>query len=244
MTNQTIDTLMSHRSTRKFTDEPIPDDVVETIASAGFAASTSNNIQAATAIRVRDSGKRAAIAALAGGQQYVTTCAAFLVWCADLHRSAEACKLGGGIFEPGMTEHMVIATVDAALAAQNAAVAAESNGLGICYIGGIRNDPAQMTSILNLPAQVFPVFGMCIGVPAEEVPLKPRLPLSVTLKEETYDNADDEKHLRDYDAVMREYYTDRGAANRSWIADMSKLLGKESRPHMKAFLNSQNLGTR
>ena len=82
--------LKQHRSIRKFTDEPISDEMVNDIIGAGLAAATSSNLQGTTVIRVRDTEKRAAIAALAGGQTYVETAAAFFIWCADLHRSSVA----------------------------------------------------------------------------------------------------------------------------------------------------------
>jgi nitroreductase len=233
-----IDLLRSHRSIRKFADEPISDEVVEEIITAGFAAATSSNLQGATVVRVRNADTRAAIATVAGGQKHVETAAAFFVWCADLHRSGIACEMGGGSFVTGMTEHFLIATVDCALAAQNAVIAAESMGLGICYIGGIRNDPAVIAELLDLPEQVYPVFGLCIGRPAQDPDLKPRLPLAVTLKEERYDDSADRGHIADYDERMSEYYATRtgGTKDTTWTADMSALLGKESRPHMRQFL--------
>ena len=118
---------------------------------------------------------------------------------------------------------------------------AESLGLGICYIGGIRNDPARVTELLELPDQVVPLFGLCLGWPAQDPQLKPRLPLSVTLKEETYDETDDRDGIAAYDEEMREYYHVRtgGKVDRVWSEDMSSLLGKESRPHMRGYLESQ-----
>lgn len=238
-----IELLHGHRSIRKFTDEPLDDEAVASIVSAGLASATSSNLQGVTVIRVRRAGTRRAIAELAGGQAYVETAAVFLVWCADLHRSAVACEIAGGEFHAGMTEHFIIAATDCAIAAQSSVVAAESMGLGICYIGGIRNDPTQMTSLLELPDQVVPLFGMCLGWPDQDPALKPRLPLSVTLKEETYDETDDRGGIAAYDEQMREYYRERtgGEIDRTWSADMSALLGKESRPHMRPYLESQDM---
>ncbi len=242
----TIDLLRSHRSIRKFTEQPVDDDLAESIITAGLSAATSSNLQGTTVIRVRNPNTRAAIAELAGGQTYVETAGAFFVWCADLHRSAVACEMAGGEFHGGMTEHFIIATTDCAIAAQNAVVAAESVGLGICYIGGIRNDPAQMTELLDLPEQVVPLFGLCIGWPDQDPALKPRLPISVTLKEETYDTTSEREGIAAYDAHMREYYLERtkGKVDRTWSADMSALLGKESRPHMRSYLDSQGMNQR
>ncbi len=233
-----IDLLKSHRSIRKYTDEPIDEELLESIVSAGLAAATSSNLQGTTVIRVRNPETRAAIAACAGGLPYIESAAAFFVWCADLHRSAVACELAGGEFSAGMTEHFMIATVDCALAAQQAVVAAESVGLGTCYIGSIRNDPQPVADLLELPDQVYPLMGLCLGWSAQDPMRKPRLPLSVTLKEETYDETNDVAGIEAYDEQMREYYLERtrGKIDRIWSADMSSLLGKESRPHMREFL--------
>jgi nitroreductase len=237
----TLDLLMNHRSIRKFTEEPVTDEMVESIIRAGLFSATSSNLQGATVIRVRNPEKRTAIATLAGGQSYVETAGAFFVWCADLHRSSVACEMAEGSFVPGVTEHFIIAVVDCVIAAQSAVAASESLGLGICYIGGIRNDPAQMTELLELPDQVVPLFGMCIGWPDQNPDRKPRLPLSVTLKEDRYDESGDVEGIRAYDERMREYYRVRtqGKVDRTWTADMSGPLGKESRPHMRRFLADQ-----
>ncbi len=241
-----ISLLKRHRSIRKFTEEPVPEETLNEIIAAGFAAATSSNLQGATVIRVRAPETRAAIAKVAGGQTHIETAAAFYVWCADLHRSALACEANGGDFSAGMTEHFMIATVDCALAAQNAVVAAESLGLGICYIGAVRNDPAQVTKLLRLPQQVYPLFGLCLGWPDQDPELKPRLPLSVTLKEEFYDERTDAAGIADYDEQMRAYYHARtdGKIDRVWSADMEALLGKESRPHMRDFLANQGFTMR
>ena len=154
--------------------------------------------------------------------------------------------MGGGSLSEGMTEHFIIATTDCALAAQNAVVAAESLGLGICYIGGIRNDPQQVADLLELPDQVYPVFGLCLGWPDQDPMLKPRLPLALTLKEERYETANEQELIAEYDETLRSYYLERtgGARESTWTADMSGLLGKESRPHMKEFLAKRGFSMR
>lgn len=236
-----VEMLQSHRSIRKFTEDPVTDEMVADVVRAGLSAATSSNLQGTTVIRVRKPETRTAIATLAGGQTYVEQAGAFMVWCADLHRSSVACEMADGEFSAGMTEHFIIAATDCAIAAQSAVAAAESLGLGICYIGGIRNDPAQMTELLGLPEQVVPLFGLCLGWPDQDPAIKPRLPLSVTLKEETYDESNDRAGIEAYDETMRGYYLDRtgGKLDRTWSADMSALLGKESRPHMRGYLAGQ-----
>jgi len=239
--NSVMQLLRSHRSIRKFADKPVDDDLLHEIVRCGQAAATSSNIQATTVIRVRKTETRREIARVAGDQKYVTTAGAFLMFCADLNRSRQACEMQGGDFVAGMTEHFIIATVDVALFAQNCAVAAESAGLGICYIGGIRNDPERVSALLNLPDQVYPVFGFCLGYPAQAPEVKPRLPLSVILKQEQYQNSDDTKGVPEYDKQLRIYYITRtgGTKDSCWTQEMKALVGKESRPHMRGFLKSR-----
>jgi nitroreductase len=236
--NDTIKLLQSHRSIRRFVDEPLADEVVAEIVRSAQAAATSSNVQAVTVIRVRNADTRARIAEVAGGQDHITTAGAFLVWCADLRRSGVACRIGGGSVTTGMTEQFLIATIDVALAAQNAVVAAESLGLGICYIGAVRNDPQTVSDLLDLPAQVYPVFGLCLGVPLQDPEVKPRLPLEAVLMEESYRTGDEATHIGRYDQSMQAYYRSRtgGTKDSTWSSEMARLLEGERRPHMRRFL--------
>jgi len=173
--NPVTELLRAHRSIRKFSDEAVDDNTVTEIVACAQAAATSSNVQATTVIRIRDAARREQLAGLAGGQSYVASSAVFLVFCADLNRTRLACGLQDTDMVEGMTEHFMIATIDVALAAQNAVIAAESLGLGICYIGGLRNNPAAVSDLLSLPDQVYPVFGLCLGHPAQDPEVKPRL---------------------------------------------------------------------
>lgn len=230
--------LRSHRSIRAFTDEPVDDATVAEIIRCGMAAATSSNIQATTVIRVRAADTRARIAEIAGGQRHVVDAPVFVVFCADLHRPGLACASQGVTPTPGMTEQFIIATVDVALAGQNAVIAAESLGLGACYIGAVRNDPATVSSLLELPDHVYPVFGLCLGRPAQNPDVKPRLPLEAVLKEERYSDAGDLVHIAAYDDTMRAYYGSRsgGTKDSTWSNEMAALVGTERRPHMRSFL--------
>jgi len=244
--NDTIDRLLSHTSIRAFSDRAIDDATVRTLIACAQAAATSSNVQASTVIQVRDAGTRAEMARLAGNQAYVATAPVFLVWCADLKRAADACARAGGQFEPGMTEHFIIATVDVALAAQNAVVAAESLGLGVCYIGGIRNAPSEMADLLGLPDQVYPVFGLCLGYPDHLPQLKPRLPLDAVLMQERYQADAQAAQVADYDETLLGYYAQRASHAKvsDWSGAMRALVGKESRPWMREFLSRRGFRMR
>ncbi len=239
--NAVIDLLKSHTSIRKFTDQPIDDDLFEDLIKAGQAAATSSFLQVTTFIRVMNPDSREKIAAFAGGQPYVRTAAEFLVFCADLKRPGDCCTQYDKPFEGDYTEHFTIAVVDVALMAQNVVVAAESAGLGICYIGGIRNDPRGVSDLLQIPSRVFPVFGLCLGYPDQSPEVKPRLPISVVVKDEVYNEDDDGQAIADYDDQVSAYYGTRtgGGHGVTWSNQVSALLSEKTRPHMRGFLAEQ-----
>lgn len=230
--NETIERLLRHRSVRRFTDEPVGRERLELIIRSAQMASTSSNMQAYSVIAVDDPDKRRQIAEWAGGQRHVEQAPVFLVWCADLYRFGEAVRMHGGSFEPTL-EYFIVSTVDAALAAQNAAVAAESLGLGIVYIGGIRNRLSDVAELLQVPPLVYPVFGMCIGVPADDPDIRPRLPLEAVLHREAYDAAGQEAYIRQYDETYRQYAAGRkgGTKQTTWSRDMEARTRYPSRRH-------------
>ncbi|MCL4154236.1 UNVERIFIED_CONTAM: hypothetical protein GTU68_048098 [Idotea baltica] len=239
--NDVIKLLLSHRSIRKFSDQAIDQETINTIVAAGQAAATSSNVQGTTVIQVANPESREKLVEYSGGQKYIASAAAFLVFCADLKRSAQACDSHGGEFTQGMTEHFIIATVDVALFAQNCVIAAESLGMGICYIGGLRNNPNDVSDLLGLPDNVYPVFGLCLGYPEQDPEVKPRLPLEAVLMQESYDASLLEPGITEYDEHIRAYYRSRtgGKKDSNWSVEMKALVGKESRPHMRSFLDAK-----
>ncbi|MDO6459083.1 oxygen-insensitive NADPH nitroreductase [Granulosicoccaceae sp. 1_MG-2023] len=239
--NATIDLLKSHRSIRKYTDQPVGDEALETIISAGQAAATSSFVQATTVIRVTDPEHRKQLRHMAGDQPYIEKAPEFLVFCADLARASLCCEMHGIEAQADYTEQFIIATVDTGLFAQNCAVAAESMGLGICYIGGIRNNIADVAELLGLPEHVYPVFGFCIGHPDQDPDLRPRLPMSVVLKEGSYSDDGDRETIADYDKVVEAYYAKRrgGSKAMTWTRQVAGLLSEKCRPHMLPFLHSK-----
>lgn len=240
--NDTISLLMRHASVRKFKDMPVSEEQLTAIIGAGQMASTSSNVQAYSVIAVTDSALKSELAGLAGNQAYVEQCPVFLVWCADLYRLREVTKphLQGETSYEDSTENLIVATVDVALAAQNAAVAAESLGLGIVYIGGIRNQIAKVSELLGLPELVYPVFGMCVGYPDPDgaSSLRPRLPLEAVLHRNHYNAEATVEQVKTYDQVSSDYMRKRthGAKDTPWSVIMAERLAQPARLHMKEFL--------
>ncbi|OWV30788.1 oxygen-insensitive NADPH nitroreductase [Halomonas campaniensis] len=234
--NDVIKLLKSHRSIRRFSDRPISSELLRELIEAGQGAATSSHVQAYTVIHVKNQANREQIAELAGGQGYIATCSDFLVFCADMKRPTEASERTGANVVRGMTEQLLVATVDTALMAQNVAVAAESEGLGICYIGGIRNNPQQISDLLRLPKHVYPVFGMCLGYPDQAPEVKPRLPVKAVLKEDYY--TEDDEQVEAFDTTMQAYYQARSSSNKDtdWSRNLKPLFDNKLRPHMRDFL--------
>ncbi|MEC7126044.1 MAG: oxygen-insensitive NADPH nitroreductase, partial [Pseudomonadota bacterium] len=117
----------------------------------------------------------------------------------------------------------------------------KTEGLGICYIGGIRNNPGPVSALLRLPQGVYPVFGLCLGYPDQDPEIKPRLPVPVVVKQDYYNEEGDADQIEEYDEAIREYYRTRtgGGHGISWSEQVATLLSEKSRPHMKAFLADQ-----
>ncbi len=202
MSTPTIELIRRHGSVRHYQPDPVPADMIETIVAAAQRSSTSSNLQMWSVVAVTDANSRACLAPLCGNQEHIAEAPVFLVWCADLSRLDRACQLRGYSQVTEYVENFLVAAVDCAIAAQTAALAAESLGLGICYIGGVRTHPQRIVDLLTLPWLVFPITGMTLGWPATTPALRPRLPLNAVLHWETYDRCHEDQALRDYDRVM------------------------------------------
>ena len=122
----------------------------------------------------------------------------------------------------------LMGVIDAALAAQNAVVAAEAMGLGTVYVGGMRNQPEEVAKVLGTPANVFPVFGLVVGRPdpAKPAAIKPRLPQSAVLHREQYQvPADQTQEIGDYNEALRQFMRTHGMREVDWSAQVVERLG-------------------
>jgi nitroreductase len=229
--------MQRHRSVRRYTGEPIGEELLVELIRAGQGAASSSFIQAYSVVRVTRAAARSALARAAGDQTWIEQAAEFLVFCADLRRVDAVCQgQGAGPLE-GWTEHSLAAVVDTALMAQNCLLAAESVGLGGVFIGGLRNEPAVVAETLRLPELVVPVFGLCLGWPAEEPQVKPRLPSAIILHQDTYRDPD-LAVIADYDQTMAVYYAGRSCKlrGRDWSQTTAKAVQGKKREHLLPFL--------
>lgn len=236
-----IKLLQSHTSVRRYTDEEIPKEVLHDLILAGQHASSSHFVQAYSVVHVTDEQKKEELKKWADNHVQFDTAAVILVFCADLKRLEIATKMHGESFEGSTAENLLVSVIDTALFAQNVAVAAESKGYGICYIGGIRNNIEKISDLLQLPNYVIPLFGMTIGVPVRRNEVKPRLPLKAILHENKYDESKYELLLEKYDQKMIDYYNKRSTnkKDQAWTDGMARFFRKPRREHMKQFIEDK-----
>ncbi|GCE91167.1 nitroreductase family protein [Komagataeibacter diospyri] len=234
--------LMTHRSVRAFSPAILPDGVVEAAVAAAQSASTSCNLQAWSVIAVRDAGRRARLAKIAGDQDFIAQAPLFLAWIADLSRLEHVGQAEGRTL-PGVDclDTFLGAVMDTAFAAQNAAATFESYGLGIVYVGAVRNQPEAIAAELGLPARTFAVFGMSVGYPDRKKPtaIRTRLPQHAVLHSERYDPdaASDRATIAAYDERLAAARAAQGQPARGWsesvmarLGDVKALHGREHLP--------------
>ncbi len=231
--NPVIDLLMSHRTIRTFTADPVPDEHIRLAVAAGQMASTSSAVQAYALIRVRDRATREAIADLAGPQPKIVECGAFFVILGDTRRHRIAAAREGNAYNQRL-ESFLVAAIDASLFAEKMVIAFESMGYGICYIGGLRNDTERLDGLLELPEGVYPLFGLCVGVPGESPSRRPRLPVDSVLFEERYpDDGAVLDQLAEYDRGYVEYLKQRGVEHPvPWSLQRAQAYTEPKRTHL------------
>ncbi len=244
--NATIAGLLAHRSVRGYANAPLPEDTLETLIAAAQSAPTSSNLQVWSVVAVADPARKARLSMFAGNQKHIVDAPLFLVWLADLSRLRALGDARGVTTEAlDHLEMFLTGAIDAALAAQNAVVAAESLGLGTVYIGGMRNKPEDVAAELKLPANVFAVFGLCVGVPDPAIVtgIKPRLPQRAVMHRETYDAAAS-ADIGAYDAAMQAFQGEQKVRQVPWSDQaLRRVAGPQSlsgRDRLRAALH--NLG--
>ena len=181
--------ILSHRTHRRYTEQAISEDLLQQVLAAGLSAPAKSDLQQVAVIRVENPAIRKAIAALLPAMPWVGNAPRFLVVCGDSRRIRRVCELRKIPFGNDHLDAFFNATTDAALVLQNLIRAASAVGLGACPISVIRNHVDRASEILGLPDKVFPVAGLCVGWPAVEGHISLRLPPSVTVHRDRYDDA-------------------------------------------------------
>ena len=241
--NQTIESILNHRSIRSYTNQPIQDATLDSILACAQAAPSSINGQQMSVIVVKDQKTKDQIAELTGGQSWISQAPVFLVFVADFYRAKLASDLNNQeLVLTNNVESTLVASVDTGLAMGNTIAAAESVGLGTVCIGGIRNAPDKMIELLNLPEYTFPLSGLCLGYydAAQAPDKKPRFPKEAVIHNETY-NHDLTETIKAFDTVITEYMAARPASGQThdWSGFMSGIYSSVYFPKVSPVMKSQ-----
>ena len=240
--NEFIQKMTEHVSVRDFKDTPLSPEIKETLVTAARSASSSNFVQAFSIIEITDVALREKLATITNSAAYVQKTGTFYVFVADLYRQSKLLNDDHKNLD-GLSnmESLLVSIVDTTIAAQNMVVAAESMDLGVCYIGGIRNDIRNVAQLLKLPKYTIPLFGLTIGIPASKNQVKPRLPEKNQVSENYYPT-EESSDLTSYDAVSNDYYADRGSNQQqtSWSEKNKAFFAEIRRPEIAAFLKEQD----
>lgn len=191
--NEILESLYRRKSVRVFTEEPVTAEEKRAILEAAVQAPTAGNQQLYTILDVTDPALKARLAETCDHQPFIARAPVVLVFCADCRKWFDAyVEAGCQPRRPGPGD-LMLAVEDAAIAAQNAVMAAESMGLGSCYIGDIMEQYEEQRSLLHLPEWVFPAVMLVMGRPTQQQLRRPkpqRAPLEQIVHTDVYRRMD------------------------------------------------------
>jgi nitroreductase/FMN reductase [NAD(P)H] len=240
--------IAAHRVCRKYDARDVAPDLIRLVCAAALSAPTKSDLQQGDILIVRDEKKRRAICGLLPDMPWLMDAPVFLVFLANGRRLPQIAAMRGTPFPNDHLDLFFNASVDAAIVLANFVRAAEAVGLGCCPISVIRDHAGRVSEMLMLPDKVIPIAGMGLGWPAEAGAISPRLPLSVTVHEETFSEEGLAGHIDAYDkrrAAIRPYRRQRAperfgtASFYGWSHDKARQYAKPQRTDFGAFVRAK-----
>jgi len=194
-----LHTLLSHRVCRRYRADAVADETLEIALAAAFSAPSKSDLQQGCVVIVRDAAKRREIESLVPSMPWIAGAPLLMVFCGDNRRIRSIAQMRGKPHPNDTLDMFMNAAVDCGLVMQAFITAAEALGLGTCPLSMIRNHVERVSALLELPANVFPVAGLTAGYPARQGRLSMRLPLSITVHTDRYDDSAFAAQIADYD---------------------------------------------
>lgn len=239
--NEILNALYARKSMRAYTGELIPAEKKELILKAACEAPTADNQQLYTILDITDQSIKDKLAVSCDNQPFIAEAEIVLIFCADCQKWYDAFVYGG--CEPRLPRagDLMLAVTDCAIAAQNAVTAADSLGLGSCYIGDVMEQCEIHRQMLNLPNYVFPAVMLVIGEPTQqqlERPKPKRCDLKHIVHENTYRRmeADELQEMLTSHAGQRSYEEWLAAfCKRKYQSDFSQEMSRSVEEYLKAF---------
>ncbi len=240
--------LAGRRVHRHYSDRDVPAELVRFLCACALSAPSKSDLQQGDILIVRDVGKRKAIADLLPAMPWVGEAPVFLVFLANGRRVPQVAALRGKTFGNDHLDLFFNAVSDASIVLATFLRAAETVGLGCCPISVIRDHARTVSELLKLPAKVIPLAGLCVGWPAGEGVLSPRLPLATTLHEDSFSDRNLAQEIDAYDrrrAATRPYRSQRDVARfgeakfYGWSEDKARQYAEPLRAEFGAFVRAQ-----
>lgn len=181
-----MESIRNRRTIRSYSEQEVPDEVLENMLSLSFRASTTGNMQLYSVIVTRDASMKEKLSPAHFNQRMVKGAPVVLTFCADFRRFTKWCEQRNA--HPGYDnfQSFMNAAMDAIIVTQTFCTIAEENGLGICYLGTTTYNPEMIIETLNMPQLVFPITTITVGYPNESPAQVDRLPVEGIIHHETY----------------------------------------------------------
>jgi len=244
--------IVSRGCVRRYRAEPVSDDLLTALLACAQSAPTKSNLQQYSILVLSESAKRKRLAGLIPTMPWAAEAPVFLVFLGDIRRGRLVAQMRGYEHRNDNVDTFMNAAIDAALAMQCFIDAAEAAGLGCCPISMIRNELDGLAELLDLPSGVFPIAGLAAGWPDQEPRISIRLPPSVVIHRDRYDDSDLAKQIDAYDERVfavapippeRQRHVDRyGVAERGiWSENVARQLSVAERDDFRDWLRRQGI---
>ena len=193
------ETLSAHRSIRKFKTKPIGRELIDQILKSAIdGSSSSGNLNSYSIILTQDPERKSTLCRMHSDQNMIEEAPLLITFCSDQHRTRLWLKERGAADSFDDLLGFLVGAFDAVIVAQSLTLAAESKGLGVCYLGTTLSNATEISSFLELPDHVYPVTSLVVGYPDESPQVRNRLPFTSLVHHETYREFDSERLLETY----------------------------------------------
>lgn len=236
--------LAARRSHRRFSDRPVPPELIRTLAALALCSASKSDLQQRDIV-ILEAEQIRAVGALFPSMPWIGEAPALLVFCGDNRRQRQLHEWTGRDFANDHLDAFFNPAVDAGIALATFMVAAEARALGCCPLSVIRNHAERISELLGLPQHVFPVAGLVLGWPVGEGTISPRLPLATTVHEGRFDDDGARAAIMGYDArraALQPHGSQRSpdrfgtAEHYGWVEDKSRQYALPERTDWGAFV--------
>jgi nitroreductase/FMN reductase [NAD(P)H] len=243
-----LERMAAYRSHRRFLPRAVEPEHLRLLCACALSAPSKSDLQQADILIVSDMTIRKEIVATIPDMPWINEAPAFLVFVANGERLPIVCKLRGKPFPNDHLDQFFNAVVDCGIVLAAFINAATAVGLGCCPISAIRDHAGTISTLLRLPDRVVPVAGLCVGWPAQEGEITPRLSLQTTLISDRYRERDLAVEIAGYDrrrAAARPYRRQRSverwgeASLYGWSEDKARQYADPARADFGVFVRAK-----